>query len=100
MKIPDINTILSLARLQLKEGKGPAQALPREKKAGDTVEISDRGQVAFDHALRESVARERSARISELKALYARGEITVDEKALAEKMIAEGVFDDILGTRT
>lgn len=96
MKIPDINAILSLARLHLKEGKGAVELERKARKAGDTVEISDRGQVAFDHALRESFAKERSARITELKALYEQGEITVDERALAERMIAEGVFDDLI----
>jgi anti-sigma28 factor (negative regulator of flagellin synthesis) len=98
MKVTDIKTILSLARTQLREGKGAAEALEKGKEAGDTVEISDRGQVAFDHALRETIAKERSAHIAELKALYAKGELTIDERALAEKMIAEGVFDDLFET--
>jgi len=97
MKIPDVKGLVSIARGVLDPKKGQ----PAEKAAGagaqaDRVELSSESQAVARITAERMDQKARSAQVAELKAALERGELKPDHKAVAEALVEEGLFDDLL----
>ena len=97
MKIPDIKGLFSIARgvLDPKSGRNAVQPAGEGTKA-DKVELSSQGQTVQRLAAERTDDRNRSEMVAALKAQYENGELTTDSEAVAESMVGDGMFDDII----
>lgn len=97
MKIPDIKGLFSIARgvLDPKTGRSAVQPAGEGNKA-DKVELSSQGQTVQRLAAERTDDRNRSEMVAVLKAQYENGELTTDSEAVAEAMVGDGMFDDII----
>lgn len=100
MKVPDIKGLYSIARTALDTKKTqPATGDTNQVKQADQVELSSQGQTVHQLAAQRTDARARAAEVAELKAQYEAGELAADTQATAEAMVANGLFDDLIGTQ-
>jgi flagellar biosynthesis anti-sigma factor FlgM len=97
MKIPSIKGLFSIARGML----DPREAQKRAQQAGETskadrVELSSQSQQVQRLTAERTAERGRGEEVARLKAAYERGELQADSAAIAEEMVADGLFDDII----
>ena len=97
MKIPDIKGLFSIARSVLDPKAGrPADQQAADAGKADKVELSSQSQTVQKLAAERPDARRRAAEVEQLKEAHARGELDVDAQRIAEEMVADGLFDDII----
>jgi anti-sigma28 factor (negative regulator of flagellin synthesis) len=96
MKVPNISSIVSIARGQLdaRPGQpgGPADAV----QSSDKVELSSESQAVQRLASELSTAVQRQVLVAQLKSEYESGTLQADAKGTADAMVVEGIFDDII----
>ena len=97
MKIPDIKGLFSIARgvLDPKAGR-PADQVADSASKADKVELSSQSQTVQKLAAERPDERQRAAEVSRLREAHARGEHEVDAQRIAEEMVADGLFDDVI----
>jgi len=97
MKIPDIKGLFSIARgvLDPKSGRHAVQPAGEGNKA-DKVELSSQGQTVQRMTADKTDGRSRSETVAALKGDYERGELKTDSEAVAQAMVGDGLFDDII----
>ena len=97
MKIPDITGIVSIGRGALDPKKGqPLEGKPSVGQTPDKVELSGEGHILQKIAAERPDDKARSEMVAELKAAFARGELSQDSLATAQSMVEEGMFDDLI----
>lgn len=97
MKIPDIKGLFSIARSVLDPKLGRHQVQPAgEKNKADKVELSSQGQTVQRLTAERTDERSRTELVAALQADYQQGELATDSTAVAETMVGDGMFDDII----
>ena len=96
MKIPDINGIVSIARLGADPKVAPAKDKAAQPGAADRVELSDQSQTIQRLAAERTDEQSRADQVAALKAAYDAGQLKADAQQTAQAMVAEGLFDDII----
>ena len=98
MKIPDINGIVSIGRTPLDPKAQQVRDKAVAPDAADRVELSTQSQdVQRLAAQRTSSEQARADEVAALKAAYDAGQLKADTQQTAQAMVAEGLFDDIIG---
>lgn len=97
MKVPIINGLISIAKSALDQKHSRVGKTAGVPAGADKVELSsqvlDLSKVA-DAGKIDSA--QRAALVTELKAMYERGELKAEPQAIAEVMVEGGLFDDLL----
>ncbi len=100
MKVPNVNGLISIAKSALDQKQTRVGKTAGVPAGSDKVELSsqilDISKVA-DAGKIDSV--QRAQLVTELKAMYERGELKAEPEAIAEVMVEGGLFDDLLQTK-
>jgi flagellar biosynthesis anti-sigma factor FlgM len=99
MQIPNINGVVSIGRTAMDPKTQQAKDKAAPAGAADQVELSDQSQTVLRLATERSSEQARADEVAALKAAYAAGELQADPQQTAQAMVAEGLFDDIIGGR-
>lgn len=96
MKVPNIRGLVSIARGMLDPQRQRETEVKRAEAQPDKVELSSQSHEVRKIALERTSEASRSELVAQLKGDYERGELSVDHQGIAEGMVADGLFDDII----
>lgn len=100
MKVPNVKGLISIAKTALDQKQTHVGKVAGVPAGTDKVELSsqvlDLSKVA-DAGKIDSV--QRAQLVTELKAMYERGELKAKPEAIAEVMVEGGLFDDLFRTK-
>ena len=96
MKVPNIKGLVSIARGMMDPQRVRDTEVKRSACQPDKVELSSQSQEVRKIALERTSAASRSELVSQLKSDYELGELSIDHQSIAEGMVADGLFDDII----
>jgi flagellar biosynthesis anti-sigma factor FlgM len=97
MKVPNINGVVSIARTAMDPKTQTAKDKAGSGVSTDQVELSSQSQTVQRLAAERSSEQARTDEVAALKAAYEAGELKADPQQTAQAMVAEGLFDDIIG---
>jgi len=105
MEVPDIKGLISIGATRIdprRSQPGAAEKTPADQP--DSVQLSTEAASA-SRALETQQAQARAAALArtellaKLKLEYESGQMSIDSQAIAEKMMAEGIFDEFNGAK-
>jgi anti-sigma28 factor (negative regulator of flagellin synthesis) len=105
MEVPDIKGLISIGTTRIDPRKGqPGAAEKTAAEQPDSVQLSSEAATASreleaQQARTRAAALARTELLARLKAEYESGQMNIDSQAIAEKMMAEGIFDEFNGTK-
>jgi anti-sigma28 factor (negative regulator of flagellin synthesis) len=103
MEVPDIKGLISIGAMRIDPRKGAAE--PVDKPAAqprDSVELSSEAASASrsleaQQAQLRAATLERADMLAKLKLEYQSGSLQINSEAIAQEMMAEGIFDEFSG---
>ena len=99
MKVPSINGLISIAKSALDQKQTRVGQTAGVPAGSDKVELSsqvlDLSKVADAGKINSA---QRAQLVTELKAMYERGELEAEPQAIAKVMVEGGLFDDLFRT--